>query len=614
MSKFDPNTFANLEDLVTEHLHLELKVDFEKKRLVGTVLLTLRTVAQEVKQVILDTNQLTINGVYEGEDLEKSLEYHLGEPDVSFGRALKISLPKPLGSNELIKILVKYETTKDCGALQWLEPHQTVDKKHPYLFTQCQAIYARSLTPCQDSPSVKITYSASIDTPAPLRALMSALRINEEPELVGDSRVYKFEQRTTIPSYLIALVVGDLEGREIGPRSTVWSEPSMIEKCAWEFVDTEQFIKTGEDLLTPYEWGRYDLLVLPSSFPYGGMENPCLTFVTPTLLAGDRSLVDVVAHEIAHSWMGNLVTTNNWENFWLNEGWTMFIERKIIGRLHGEPSRQFSAQLGVKDLKADVDLFGHKNPLTCLCPRLQGVDPDDAFSSVPYEKGFNFLYYLEQLLGGADVFEPYMKEYVRHFAGKSLSTEEWKDFLYRYMESKYGHEKISLLDEVDWKGWLYTPGMPPIENKFDQSLSHACIQLANKWDTHRNTPFEASPKDIEYFSTDQNIFFLEEVLQTDPMPHSALDAMDHAYGLTKVQNAEIRFKWQLLCLKAEYQPIYPEVVKFLTEQGRMKYTRPLYRALYKCPSGSQLARDTFKKNRDFYHPICARFIEKDLEL
>ncbi|ORY07969.1 leukotriene A-4 hydrol [Basidiobolus meristosporus CBS 931.73] len=613
MTKIDPNTLANIEEVTTEHLHLDLKVDFEKQRLVGSVLLTLKTLAEQVHEVVLDTNHLVINGVYDGENQEKSYEYKLNEEDPKFGRSLTISLPNSLPANQSLKVLVKYETTKECGALQWLQPSQTMGKEHPYLFTQCEAIHARSLVPCQDSPGVKITYSANIDTPAPLRALMSALRVNEEPEVVGDSRIYKFEQKTTMPSYLIALVVGDLEGREIGPRSTVWSEPAMIEKCAWEFVDTEQFIKTGEELLTPYEWGCYDLLVLPGSFPYGGMENPCLTFVTPTLLAGDRSLVDVVAHEIAHSWMGNLVTTKSWENFWLNEGWTMFIERKIIGRMHGEPSRQFSAQMGIKALEADVDFFGHDNSLTCLCPRLHGVDPDDAFSSVPYEKGFNLLYYLEQHLGGPSVFEPYMKAYVQYFAGKALTTSEWKDFLYQYMEKTHGQEKVDLLNQVDWKAWLHTPGMPPVENKYDQTLSHACTQLAKKWDEHRDAP-EASPKDIEDFTPDQKVFFLEKVLETEPLPHSTLEAMDKAYSFTQVQNSEIRFRWQMVCLKAEYQPIYPEVVKFLVIQGRMKYTRPLYRALFKCPSGSQLARDTFIKNRDFYHPICGKLIEKDLGL
>jgi leukotriene-A4 hydrolase len=240
-------------------------------------------------------------------------QFSLGERHPKYGSALVIDLPVPLTKGQQIKIAIEYATTQDCTACQWLDPSQTVGKKHPYLFTQCQAIHARSLLPCQDSPSIKLTYSADIT--APLRALMSAVPKGEEKHGNGTT-TFKFEQQQRIPSYLIALAVGNLEGRDIGPRSTVWTEPEVMEAAAWEFVDTENFIRAGEELLTPYEWGRYDLLVLPASFPYGGMENPCLTFVTPSLLAGDRSLVDVVAHEIAHSWMGNLVTTENWEHFW----------------------------------------------------------------------------------------------------------------------------------------------------------------------------------------------------------------------------------------------------------------------------------------------------------
>jgi leukotriene A-4 hydrolase/aminopeptidase len=402
----------------------------------------------------------------------------VSKKDHRFGSALNVTLPTSYKKDKQLDLIVEYETTSECGALQWLEPSQTVGKQYPYLFTQCQAIHARSLLPVQDSPSIKLTYSASIRVPKPLKALMSALSTGETTSENGKSTIYQFEQRTTMPSYLIALVVGNLEGRKIGPRSTVWSEPEVVEKAAWEFTDTEKFIATGESLLTPYEWGRYDLLVLPGSFPYGGMENPCLTFVTPTLLAGDRSLVDVVAHEIAHSWMGNLVTTKNWEHFWLNEGWTMFIERKIIGRLHGEAARQFSSILGVKSLKKDVDLFGHTHPYTALCPKLDGVDPDDVFSSVPYEKGYNLLYYLEQLLGGPSVFEPYMKEHVKQFAGKSITTDDWKKLLYDYMREHHGEAKVALLDKVDWHAWFYSPGMPPVTNQYDTTLADACIKLA----------------------------------------------------------------------------------------------------------------------------------------
>jgi leukotriene A-4 hydrolase/aminopeptidase len=440
---------------------------------------------------------------------------------------------------------------------------------------------------------------------------MSALSTGETTSEDGKSTIYQFEQRITMPSYLIALVVGHLEGREIGPRSTVWSEPEVVEKAAWEFADTENFIATGEALLTPYEWGRYDLLVLPGSFPYGGMENPCLTFVTPTLLAGDRSLVNVVAHEIAHSWMGNLVTTRNWEHFWLNEGWTVFIERKILGRLHGEPARQFASLLGVKELQKDIDLFGADNPLTALELNLTNVDPDDAFSRVPYEKGYNLLYYLEQLLGGPQVFEPYMKAYVKEFAGKSIDTTTWKTFLYTFMQTHYGESKTKLLDQVNWDAWLHQPGMPPVKNAYDTSLADACTALAERWHMVRHgSGGTFSPEDIKDFSPTQIVFFLEQLQEQPTWTTKMLDEMERVYQFTNVVNNEIRFRWQMLCLSAGYEPIYPHVVAFLKAQGRMKYVRPLYRALNQVHP--TLARDTFFANRDTYHPIAARMIAKDI--
>ncbi|KAJ2961369.1 hypothetical protein NQZ79_g3344 [Umbelopsis isabellina] len=315
---------------------------------------------------------------------------------------------------------------------------------------------------------------------------MSALKKGDEPSAASMAgqpgfTIYKFEQRIPIPSYLIAIVSGNLTGREIGPRSTVWCEPEMIEAAAWEFADTEKFIATGEKILTPYEWGRYDLLVLPPSFPYGGMENPCLTFVTPTLVAGDRSLVNTVAHEIAHSWTGNLVTTKSWEHFWLNEGWTVFVERKIIAHLHGEPQRHFSAIIGYHALTDSVELFGHDSPATLLTPDLSNIDPDDYFSTVPYEKGFNLLYYIEQVVGGPAIFEPYMAAHIRRFAHHSITTSDWKSYLYEYMKTNHGDEVVKKLDAIDWNQWLSSPGLPPVKPQFDTSLAQVCFSLAASW-------------------------------------------------------------------------------------------------------------------------------------
>ncbi|KAF9917436.1 Leukotriene A-4 hydrolase [Lobosporangium transversale] len=620
---YDPTSQSNLNEIKTNHIHLDLTVDFNTKVLSGNAELDIEAIADQVSYIVLDTSHIDIRSV---STAEKMLNFELGSRNEKYGSALIINLGKALEKGNKTKVIIEYATTQYCSACQWLEPSQTVGKKYPYLFTQCQAIHARSLLPCQDSPSIKLTYSANITTP--LRAVMSAVLIGEEKCHQSESSTiaaaittYKFEQKQRIPSYLIALAVGNLEGREIGPRSMVWTEPEVLEAAAWEFIDTEEFIRTGETLLTPYSWGRYDLLVLPASFPYGGMENPCLTFVTPSLLAGDRSLVDVVAHEIAHSWTGNLVTTENWEHFWLNEGFTVFVERKIIGRMKGKEHSEFSAILGHKALQESVELYGSSHPFTALCPCLRGEDPDDAFSRVPYEKGFNLLYYLEKHLGGPEVFEPYLRAHVRQFAGQSINTNDWKAFLYSFMEGNFGQEKVDLLNKVNWDAWLSGTGMPPDDNMFDDTLARACTSLSKKWDESRHVaqPVTAektgfSPVDIKTFSSTQTVVFLEKVGELEPLSHEHLDLMDRLYQLTLVKNSEIRLRWHLLCLKANYKKIYPEVVQFASTMGRMKFARPLLRSLHRAKDGAELARETFLKHKSFYHPIAATMIAKDLGL
>ncbi|KAF9975726.1 Leukotriene A-4 hydrolase [Actinomortierella ambigua] len=602
---YDPNSQSNLDQIKTSHIHINLNVNFSSKILAGSAELDIEAIADNVSHLILDTSFIDIHAVSAG---GAPLKYALQDRDEKFGSALKIELASTLNKGDKTKVHIDYATTQNCTAAQWLEPSQTVGKKHPYLFTQCQAIHARSLVPCQDSPSVKLTYSANIK--APLRAVMSAVSTGEEAHADGTT-TYKFVQKTRMPSYLIALAVGNLEGRSIGPRSTVWTEPEVIEDAAWEFVDTENFIRTGEELLTPYDWGRYDLLVLP-----GGMDNPCLTFVTPSLLAGDRSLVDVVAHEIAHSWMGNLVTTENWEHFWLNEGFTVFVERKILQRMQGKAHSEFSAIIGYKALTESVEQYGEKHPFTALRPCLRGEDPDDAFSSIPYEKGFNLLYYLENLLGGDKVFDGYLRAHVQKFAGRSINTDDWKAFLYEYMEKTHGKEKVDLLNTVDWEAWLAGTGMPPVKNHFDDTLAKACNCLCKKWDDARKEakPSEFSPKDLEDFSSNQKVVFLERLSEVAPLPHGHLDLMDELYHLTNVRNSEVRFRWQMVCLKANYKKIYPEVVAFATSMGRMKFCRPLFRTLYRAEDGAELARKEFLAHRSFFHPIASTMIAKDLGL
>ncbi|KAJ3272315.1 Leukotriene A-4 hydrolase [Terramyces sp. JEL0728] len=597
----DPNSFANTDKVITTHTHLTWVADFGGKVFKGSAKHTFKASSNGDK-VVLDTRFLIVKlATRDG----NSLKFELAKDDEKFGTALTISTDYIAG--QVFDIVIDYETTDKCTATQWLSPAQTVGKVHPYMFSQCQAIHARSLLPCQDTPSVKITYSSQITVPKPLTALMSAVRTSFDES----TNTFHYKQATSIPSYLIAIAIGNLKGIKVGPRSTVWSEPEVVEAAAWEFEDTETFIKIGEDLLTPYCWGIYDLLVLPSSFPYGGMENPCLTFVTPTLLAGDRSLVDVVAHEIAHSWMGNLVTTQNWEHFWLNEGFTVFIERKIAGRLHGEPSRHFHSIIGYKHLQESVDHFEEiKCPqYSCLCPRLQGEDPDDVFSSVPYEKGYSLLFYLERILGGPSVFEPYVKAHVEQFAHKSITTNDFKVFLYKFFESKK-----HILNNVDWESWFHKPGMPIVDNNFDTSLAKDCKDLAKRWDEARDKSVVFSPEEFSKFSSNQTVMFLEDLLALKPFPHKIIEQMEATYHFSKTKNCEITFRWQMICLIANYTAIFPSVVSFITRVGRMKYVRPLYRQWIKADDGLEIAKETFTKNKSFYHPICSGMVSKDLGL
>lgn len=453
-----------------------------------------------------------------------SLPFSLGDTTI-YGQALSIELPGAKAPASNFKLRIEYETGEST-ALQWLTKEQTVGKNSPYLFTQCEAIHMRSLAPTQDTPQIKCTYSASVHVPAGMTALMSAVQqgtAKEETVNGVAQSVWNWVQKIPIPVYLTALAVGNLAKADVSPRSAVWTEPEVLEAAAWEFEGTEAFLKAGEELGGEYVWGRYDLLVLPGSFPCGffaqailsptshlcfaeptdgGMENPCLTFVTPTLLAGDRSQVDVVAHEAAHSWTGNLVTNVDWQHFWLNEGWTVFMERKIVGRVYTPADQQLSALIGLEHLKADIENMGADNEMTKLVKDLRGKDPDDAFSSVPYEKGFNFLYYLEQLLGGPEIFEPYVSFYIKRFSYKSLDTTEWKASLYEYFGNASnpggGAPTIEKLDtQVDWDAWFFGLGMPPVDNKFDDTLAKQADVLAGRW----GEAIKGEPRDAEEAKT-----------------------------------------------------------------------------------------------------------------
>ncbi|XP_045147297.1 leukotriene A-4 hydrolase [Echinops telfairi] len=569
----------------TKHLHLRCSVDFARRTLTGTASLTVEAQEDNLRSLTLDTKDLTIEKVViNGQEVK----YTLGERQSYKGSPMEIFLPVPLSKNQEVVIEINFETSPKSTALQWLTPEQTSGKEHPYLFSQCQAIHCRAILPCQDTPSVKLTYSAEVSVPKELVALMSAIRDGEAPHPKDPSRkIFRFSQKVPIPCYLIALVVGALESRQIGPRTLVWSEKEQIEKCAYEFSETESMLQIAEDLGGPYVWGQYDLLVLPPSFPYGGMENPCLTFVTPTLLAGDKSLSNVIAHEISHSWTGNLVTNRTWDHFWLNEGHTVYLERHICGRLFGEKFRHFHALGGWGELQNTIKTFGDTHPFTKLVVDLKDVDPDVAYSSIPYEKGFALLFYLEQLLGGPEVFLGFLKAYVRKFSYQSITTDDWKGFLYSYFTDK----------------------------SYDMTLTNACVALSQRWINAKESDFGSfSAADLKDLSSHQLSEFLAKMLQNAPLPLGHVKRMQEVYNLNAINNSEIRFRWLRLCIQSKWEEAIPLALSMATEQGRMKFTRPLFKDLAAFDKSRDVAISTYKQHKASMHPVTAMLVGKDLKV
>jgi leukotriene-A4 hydrolase len=517
------------------------------------------------------------------------------------------------GPNQGVAVNIKVRTTRDCTALQWLKLEQTSNKKHPYLFSQCQAIHARSVFPCQDTPDVKSTYEFYIRSPLPvLTSGLSTGVSHFKPGKDGlGTLLYSFKQDIPIPSYLFAIASGDIATAAIGPRSTVATGPEELSDAKWELEDDmEPFIQAAESILqtVPYAWTTYNVLVLPPSFPYGGMENPVFTFATPTIISGDRQNVDVIAHELSHSWSGNLVSNASWEHFWLNEGWTTYLERRIQAAVHGEPHRSFSAIIGWKALSESIDQFGKDHEFTKLVIDLKGKDPDDAFSSIPYEKGFTFLYHLENLIGKKK-WDTFIPHYFSTYAQKSLTSQEFKDTLLNFFASDASASH--LLQNLNWDTWFYAPGYPP-KPDFDTSLADVCYELADKWNpkSPHSKRFQPSKEDIKGWMANQIVVFLEKVQEFENLGPHAIETMGKVYGFSQSRNAEVMSRYLRLGIRARYTDCYPAAAELLGRVGRMKFVRPLYTELRKADK--QLAVATFEKNKGFYHPICRQMVEKIL--
>lgn len=632
----DPTSQSNYLQIVTEHVSFDWAVDFQQKIISGSAVYNLIVKQDGVNEVIFDTADLAIE---RAEVSGSSVEYELGPKHPVMGSALRIPLPTGLRSGVFVTVKVTYKTTKDCTALQWLEKEQTQGKTFPYLFSQCQPIYARALAPLQDTPSVKIKYSATVTSILPV--LLSAIRKSPSSEgsahdgkTIGKDLVtYTYEQPVPIPSYLIAIACGNVRYRPF-PRiedknwtSGIWAEPELIDAAYWEFFeDTGRFLAAEEKVVTPYRFGVYDLLILPPSFPYGGMENACLTFLTPTLLAGDRSLVDVVVHELTHSWFGNGVTHAEASHFWLNEGWTTYIERLLQQVLHSPAHRGFSFVIGHKALNDALQEYADRPKYQRLIIDFEkGEDPDDAYSSIPYEKGANFILHIERTLGGLDVFLPYIKDYVNTFIGKSITTDEWKCHLYGYFE-KNDSSKIKALDSINWDAWFYGEGLElPVKMEYDLTLAEQAYSLAERWNSSRDTldmaQLNFKESDLNEFDSNQIVVFLERLQSFPALPSPHISHLGKLYRLAAVPNAEIRLRFYAVALadpsSTAAKFFAPAAVNWVVGddgtgvvKGRMKFCRPIFRAVYRVDQ--RLAVTVYSRSKDAFHPIAKKLIEKDL--
>ncbi|KAI4206314.1 MAG: hypothetical protein LQ346_001139 [Caloplaca aetnensis] len=577
----DPNTLSNYNNFLTKHTTANFSIDFEKKRLSGNVILKLELINDsETKDILLDTSHLDIKDInITGASISGWQLLPRFEP---YGSALKISIEEKAKKGQVVEVDIQLQTTEKCTALQWLNPAQTSNKKHPYMFSQCQAIHARSLFPCQDTPDVKSTFDFNIRSPLPVIASGLSTGLSDSrasSKGVPGTSLYRFTQSIPIPSYLFALASGDIATAPIGPRSAVATGPEELDASRWELeADTEHFIQVAEKLVYDYAWTAYNVLVLPPSFPYGGMENPVFTFATPTIISGDRQNVDVIAHELSHSWSGNLVSNASWEHFWLNEGWTTYLERRIQAAVHGEPHRDFSAIIGWKALTDSVNQFGEDHEFTKLVIDLKGKDPDDAFSSVPYEKGFHFLYYLERLIGKEE-WDRFIPHYFTKFKGKSLDSYDFKSTLLEFFEADTAAAKA--LEGVDWDTWFYKPGLPP-KPDFDTSMVDVCYALAEKWQDYQPSTgsdgkdFTPRRKDIEGWMANQVVVFLERVQGfKKPLSKESIWVMGDEYGFLGSKNVEIVARYLALGLMAGSEKVKGPTVELLGTVGRMKFVRPL---------------------------------------
>ncbi|MCL6729263.1 M1 family metallopeptidase [Sphingomonas hankyongi] len=586
----DVSSFAKPLEARVTHVALDLGVDFDSKRIAGTATLDIDRRA-DAKEIVLDDKGLEIESITDGAN--RPLQWKVGAADPNLGSPLAVAL-----NPDTKRLVIKYKSAPQAGALLWLTPQQTAGKKAPFLFSQGESIENRSWIPTQDSPGVRQTWEATVRVPAGMTAVMSAPR-SAEPITQGGESVFSFKMGHSVAPYMIAIAVGDLAFKSLGSRTGVWAEPATLPAAANELADTEKMVDAAEKLYGPYQWGRYDVLVLPPSFPFGGMENPTLTFATPTFIAGDRSLVSLIAHELAHSWSGNLATNATWNDFWLNEGMTTYAERRIVEELYGKKVADEQIALGIDAMnKAVKDNGGPSGADTRLHLDVKGRHPDEGSSDIAYEKGAAFLRTIEANVG-RERFDEWLKGWFSRHAFQPVTSKIFLDDIRQHLvKGDKGLESKLMLDR-----WVYEPGVPPNMVRPPAGTFAEQDQAAAAFAGGSTAP------DWTKWTTDERLRFLNRLPRS--IPKQRLDALQNAYDLNGIGNMEVRYAWLDLVVGNRYDPGIPSLEQFLTSQGRGKFVKPLIKALAKDGQwGRPIAERIFAQTRNFYHPMVVRDLEE----
>ncbi len=586
----DPHTLSNIDDVKVSHMSLDLTADFEKKRLSGSITYSLNW-QKKASKLVLDSSNINIGSVTARCNNQwKPAEYTKQSKDEILGEAIHISV-----NNQCDRVKLQYHTSQNSKGLQWLEPPLTAGKKHPFLFTQSEAIMGRSWLPMQDTPAIKLTYDARIQTPKNLRALMSA-DFNHKAPLDGS---FSFTMNEPVAPYLIALAVGDLHYQGWSKRSGVWAEPVILEAAAKEFEDTEAMIVATENVFGPYPFGQYDLLILPPSFPFGGMENPKLTFVTPTVIAGDKSLVSLISHELAHSWSGNLVTNARWQDLWLNEGTTSYLENRILEDIYGAPLAKMEQVISYQALLEEFKELEPEHQGLVL--PLTGIDPDEAFTDVPYTKGQLFFLTLEQHYGRKNI-DSFLKNYFKHYAFKTITTPEFVSYLQENLLAKKSSTPLTI-EQIN--EWLTKPGLPETHyHPSSEKLSN--IDHAIKfWKANPLIPEKIQTKN---WTTQEFVYFLTNLPKD--INAEQIKVLDKTFKLTNSKNAEISLAWFPITIHNDYRASFAALAEHFKTIGRRRLIVPLYKMLAKNPSQCEWGASTYQQARSSYHPLTQSTIDK----